>query len=414
MNATTLPAVIKTARPVLAEPLSILVLSPDSTVAGEISRGLARSPDFDVQARPVSLSELMAHEQIDALPHRVVIVDCGELNRREIAALTRLSHNRLPGQHFVAVVSGELTLTEARELTRAGASEVLPQPVSVSEIIERLYLWVDGHEPVRAERSEHNGKVIAVTQARGGIGSTTVAVNLAHQLLGRSGLFRKRASRSVALVDFDLQFGAVSSYLDIPSQDNLFEMAAEDTTPDRAFLEETMAELPSGLRVLAAPTSFAPIDALSDAQVEAILRNLTRDYDYVVVDMPRALVSWISPVLQSASRALMVTDTSVHAIRQARRLMDFCAEDAPQLTFDIVVNHESKPLIMSSNQRKAAAALRRELGAFLPHDARTAREAEDTGKPIAEVAPNSRLDKAFQRLAQAMETTLSQQTTARS
>ncbi len=130
------------------------------------------------------------------------------------------------------------------------------------------------------------------------------------------------------------------------------------------------------------------------------MTELRNNFDYVVVDLPRALVPWIDPVLDLSDLMILVTDVTVPSIRAAKKLSDFFLTDHPTLKFDIVVNHEKKPRFLSSNHKAAIKLMERRFDHWIPDNARTAREALDRGKPLAEVAPRSDMSKAIRQLAQ--------------
>jgi pilus assembly protein CpaE len=173
----------------------------------------------------------------------------------------------------------------------------------------------------------------------------------------------------------------------------------DGTIPDATFLDQSMAVLPSGLAVLAAPSKFAPLDSLRAEQVAAILDTLRGRFDDIVIDMPRALVRWIEPVVERADEFMVVTDISVSSVRHCRRLLDFLTQDNPGLPVEIVVNHQRRPLFRSRMQREAAKALDRKLDHWLPHDPRAATSAADRGQPLSQSAPRSALGRAMAALA---------------
>ena len=257
------------------------------------------------------------------------------------------------------------------------------------------------------DAAARSGHIIAVAQARGGVGATTVAVNLANSLVGQRGFLKKRTANTVALVDLDLQFGSVGPLLDLEEQDALHQLALDGTIPDANFLSQAMMVLQNGMSVLAAPSKFMPLDSLQPQQIAAILDNLRLRNDFVIVDLPRALGNWMEPVLRRADELVIVSDTSVPSVRHCRRLIDFFTVDNENLPVRIVINHERRPLFASGVHKEMQKALNRKLNHWLPHDPRAARSSSDRGKPLATVAPRSQLGKAISRLARQTITDLS-------
>lgn len=377
---------------------SILVIATETGVVEAIGAAMGANGAVRVDSQPTTLAE-MNGRAIKALgDYDLILFQTSPDDEADLAAIRTLAEARRGGTVLVALADGNIPLSKARALSHAGVDEVLPLPRVAAEIereVARLGRFADKAQG----GAGHQGRIIAVAQARGGAGSTTVAVNLADQLIERKGMFRRRAPTRVALVDLDLQFGTVGSFLDLPDQDTLLQLALDGTIPDANFLDQSMTRMASGLSVLAAPVRFAPLDSLRPDQVAAMLDVLRASHDYVVVDLPRALVGWIEPVVQRADQLIVVTDTAVSSIRHCRRLIDFFTQDNPSLAVEVVVNHQARPLIRSRLHREAARALDRRLEHWLPHDPRAACAACDRGQPVSVVAPRSALARAIARLA---------------
>jgi pilus assembly protein CpaE len=336
----------------------------------------------------------------------VIVFRARSLDDGEMAKIREIREKIGKNEPMVAITGAATSLSDVRKLTRAGVTEVVPDTIMSDEFEELIAdLTRPTEHPVGPRRL---GDLIAVTRSRGGVGATTVAVNLADALLDRRGRFRKTSTKSVALVDFDMQLGDIASFLDVDPCEALYELAVTGKTPDETYIRQAMTTLPSGLSVLTAPSRFAPLDALKVEQVASIIEILRRTHDYVVLDLPCGLSPWMDPIIEQADQALMVTDCAVPSIRQARRLMDFFAEANPSLKIEIVVNHEARPMLLRRHQAAAEKVLDRKFRHWVPDDPPAAREALDRGVPVSETSPRSRLSKAITRLARDMTASLNQ------
>lgn len=385
---------------------SILLFAKDPVISNEIAAALCAASGVSVEEHTSTLTEMNGTAVALASNHDMVIFRTDTIGGDDLPAIEALNRALRPDAVILALADADISLADARSLTRAGVDEVLPYPISAAELQEHVARWTKS-EPVQAsadqrQHATHQGKVIAVSQSRGGVGSTTIAVNVADRLLDRSGMMKKRARNRVALVDLDLQFGAVASFLDLEAKDALYQLATDGTIPDATFLRQSMTEMPSGLCVLTAPAHFAPMEALRPEQVAKIIETLRAEYDYVVIDLPRTLVDWIAPVLERVDRLLLVTDSSVHAVRQARRLIDFYIEENPALPIEIVINNEKKPLLMKRHHTAAAKVLERPLNHWIPYDPVAAREAIDRGLPLALAASRSHIAKGVNALGRSI------------
>jgi pilus assembly protein CpaE len=379
---------------------SILVVSPDSGISASVSAALASHPEFLVETQASTLAQMNGSAVRIASKYDIVLFQTRSGDEDDLAAIRSLAAEQPSGTTLVALADRDITLAQAMELNKAGVRDVLPMPEIRTDIGEQIARISQQQATPAAAPSGKLGRIIAVAQSRGGVGSTTVAVNLADHLLGGRGNFIRRDARNkVAIVDFDLQFGTVGTYLDVEEQDTLLQLAQNGTIPDATFLRQSMVTLASGLAVLAAPSKFAPLESLRSEQVAAILDTLRQNHDYVVIDLPRALVGWIEPILQRADEIILVTDIGVSSVRHCRRLIDFFTTDNVALPIQVVVNHERRPLVASRLHREAEKALERKFDHWLPHDPRAAVNAADLGKPLSVSSPRAPLNRAFAKLA---------------
>ena len=387
---------------------SILLISADDEIATTVGSALETIEKARISRENSSVSQLNGAAVTMAADHDVVIFATDPSNAADLTAIEVLTDQRKPGTIYLALTDGDLPLSKARALSRAGVDDVLPYPLSNDELVEQVTEML---AKKRADFTEsfsgagaRNGHLFAVGQARGGVGATTIAVNLADQLLNRKGAFKKEAENKVIIVDFDLQFGSVGDFLDVDEQEGLMQLAAENFIPDAMWIEQSITRLPSGLAVLSAPSSFVPLEAMQPSQAEGLIKTLKTMFDYVVVDLPRALVNWIEPVLGETDQLIIVSDMTVPSVRATRRLMEFVLADNAQLPIEVVINHEKKPMIMRDHHREAAKALDVTFNYWIAHDPKAAREAVDYGKPLSEVSARSDIAKAIASMAKSFLT----------
>jgi pilus assembly protein CpaE len=316
---------LQVAEMVGASQKQVLLITPDAAVKDAIQSALTGLTGVNVRTEVSSVAGLNGRMAQVAADKDIIIFETTGDDASDIEVIQALSTARRAGAKLLALADSGITLSRVRALNNAGVDEVLPSPIPSSAPAGPRRLAAPEQPALQ------QGRIIAVAQARGGVGATTVAVNLADELVGRSSFLKKRLPNSVALVDLDLQFGSVGALLDLGEQDALLQLALDGAVPDAAFLEASMVRRPNGLRVLAAPSKFMPLDSLQPEQIAAILDLLRRDNDFVVVDLPHALGQWIEPVLKRADELLIVSDTSVPSIRHCRRLIDFFTADNPNL-----------------------------------------------------------------------------------
>lgn len=377
---------------------TIVLVSKNDELNASVQKALGELPGVVVEKYASALSELNGKAQTMALACDLIIFRTDDNTEEDLKALKSIQ--QAGGTARLLALSGEdVTLSNIRRLMSAGVAEVLPESVTAEELDDQVRRLTVGRGLALAGPTIRQGKVITIAKARGGIGATTLAVNLADQLRGQKRLFRRHDPHDVVIVDLDLQFGTVAGFLDVTPSQALIQMAKEDIDPDETFIQQSLQETPSGIAVFSAPANFAPLNALRPHQIQVLIERLRTRFDYVIVDLPRAMVEWISPVLDASDRMYLVADTSVPCIQQARRLIDFYREENLSLPIEVIISQEKKPIVMNRHHVEAAKALERKFRHWLPYDRRTACEAADRGKPLSAISARSGLCKAIGRVA---------------
>jgi pilus assembly protein CpaE len=251
-------------------------------------------------------------------------------------------------------------------------------------VLARAY----GERRAAVEPAVGQVRTIVFLHASGGAGATTLAVNAAVQLRQRL----KPEDGQVCLIDLDLQFGDADLHLDLPVRSRVGEIINAPERLDPRMLEDLMIDGPLGIRVLTAPETPAPLDALRPQTVEAILALARRRYRYVVVDMPLALTHWTETVLRAADQIFLVTQINVTALRAARRLLDAVKGDnGNKIPVAVIANRyggkSSGPKIPLA---QAAKALGAPIRVVAPSDYGLLVESLDQGVPASMLRPSAK------------------------
>jgi pilus assembly protein CpaE len=198
-----------------------------------------------------------------------------------------------------------------RDLIRAGVTEYIVKPTTA-----QLFRKALSPRPVDGQPSPISrklGTVVAVIGARGGVGATTVAANLAWYLAHRQ-------NRRVALVDFDLQNGDCALCLNLTSGTGLREALTNPLRIDRVFLERAMARLGERLFVLSSEEPLTDDVAFAPDAVMTLIDMLQSQFHYVVADVPRIPLPPYRLILNSADRRVIVADQTLRSVRDTARL----------------------------------------------------------------------------------------------
>ena len=179
--------------------------------------------------------------------------------------------------------------------------------------------------------AESAGRVIAVVGARGGVGATTIAVNLAWMLAHEQGL-------RVALVDLDLFFGSCGLTLDLEAGRGFREALENPSRIDGLFIERAMVRADDNLFVLSAEEALDYAITFDPSAIELLIEHLRRDFQAVVVDLPRFAARSQTAMLMPPSSIVLVSEPSLAGMRDTQRLVKLFANGAPKAELSIVLN----------------------------------------------------------------------------
>ena len=224
----------------------------------------------------------------------------------------------------VVLIAEDVTPASLHQLLRKGADEFVPYPLpegELNEAIERM----NKPDPVVAAQAaaatltggeSKEGALFVVQGLAGGVGSTTLAVNLAWELATIS----DKDAPSVCLIDLDLQYGTVSTYLDLPRRETVFEMLSDTASMDDEVFSQALQSYEEKMQVLTAPSDMVPLDLITPEDIQRVIDTARKHFDYVIVDMPKTLVLWSETVLQAAHVYFAMIELDMRSAQNALRL----------------------------------------------------------------------------------------------
>lgn len=310
----------------------------------------------------------------------------------------------------VILIAEDVTPAALHQLLRDGADEFVPYPLPEGELaaaVERLRqpppamvpaTAVTSNEPVKLSGGG-DGVLIGVHGVAGGVGATTLAVNLAYELA----ISGKEKQPKVCLLDLGLQFGSVATYLDLPRREAVYETLSDIEAMDGDSFGQALVSFEDKMQVLTAPTDILPLDIIGPAEVKRLL-DITREYfDYVIVDMPTTLVQWTETVLTEAQLYFALIELDMRSAQNTLRLKrGLQSEELPFEKIRFALNRAPKftDLQGKSRVKRLADSLSLSLDLQLPDGGRTVMQACDHGLPLATHAPKNPLRREIVKLAQ--------------
>lgn len=298
---------------------------------------------------------------------------------------TRYLHQIFAGKVTVIALAESRDPELLLQAMRAGCSEFLPKPFTKKSFTDTLSR-LDSQWSKAQQRGGPAGTVLAFFGAKGGSGTTTIAVHLASYLA-------QCHSKRVLLIDSKPELGHVSIYLGLDGSQNHFsEVVRNVSRLDSALLQGFIAKHPSGMDVLSSPDVPGSAAHLDGESVVKTLEFLRSEYEYVILDCPTALDDASLAVIEASSRVYLVATPEIGAIRDLSRYIDSITHaGTPTEKLQVVINRFSSRYAVESNQIEKA--IRLPIAIKLPNSYIDLVRSVNLGEPIA---PNRKSEFADQ------------------
>jgi pilus assembly protein CpaE len=360
----------------------VLLVEDLPQVAQHLQSMLAREKEVEIagaQSDPEAALAQIATEKPD-----IVMIDAllqGKVPALDIAKRVRAVS---PGTRIVMVTVPQKPL-DAKALAMVDGVFVLPG--GANELAQVLGV-------AKLARQTH-GLMMAVYSPKGGVGKTTLAVNLSCVL--------RRQGKSVALVDGVMQFGAVRHVMQVPPATRSF-VDLPTAGAMRTTMNEVLWEGPSGVHVLLAPQRPEEADLIQGQDIANAMNMLAESHDYVIVDTPSRLTEDALAILDAANVILMVVSYMNATVANSRSAID---------TFEALGYKGSKPILLVVNQSDTAGgmsktavehALNLPIIAEIPTDWKTVSDSLNKQQPFVISSPQSAVSRAVEALAQGVVT----------
>jgi pilus assembly protein CpaE len=291
----------------------------------------------------------------EARSPRILVVDISDV-ALPVSEVHRLADVCEPGVSVIVIGSrNEVGLY--RDLLQAGVAEYIVKPLTPDLAAKALNTALHGADS--APISRKLGKLIAFVGARGGVGTSTMAVNLSWYLAHRH-------ARRVALVDLDLHNGVCSLMLNLPPSSGLREALESPMRVDNLFLERTMTQQSERLFVLGSQEPLEQELLFPATSIDKLIDVLREQFHYVVIDVPRLPSAVARRVLANADTRVIVVDQTLQAVRDAVRLSRLGGTDRGERRDLIVVNRRGEAGRRAVRVEEVEGAIEQRLRCIVP------------------------------------------------
>lgn len=319
----------------------------------------------------------------------------------------------------VILIAHQVSPIALHQLLRLGADDFVPYPLpegALHEAITRQPVAAPAaaaappppapqadpeHHPTFKAKGDRNAVILPIHGLSGGCGASTFAVNLAWELATHS----KTDAPRVCLLDLDFQYGSAATYLDLPRKELVYDFLSDIANADSETLLQAMLTFNDRLHVLTAPSDMLPLDILSPDDIARLIDMARANFDFVIIDMPKTVVSWTETVLSSAHVYFTVLELDLRSAQNVLRMLRALkAEGLPHEKLRYVLNRAPKFTDLSAKSRvkRMAESLDISLEVQLPDGGTQVTQANDHGLPLQENAGKNPLRKEIAKLAKSL------------
>jgi pilus assembly protein CpaE len=317
----------------------------------------------------------------------VIILESENRNEDILGGLDQLANYCDAGTRVV-VIGRMNDVTLYRDLVRRGVSDYLISPVGVLQIVRAIcgLFSAPDAKPV--------GRVVAVVGAKGGVGASTVAHNIAFSIASDLML-------DSVVTDLDLAFGTAGLDFNQDPPQGIAEAVFSPDRIDTAFVDRLLAKCTDHLNLLAAPATLDRVYDFGADAFEAIFDSLRATVPCVVLDVPHQWTGWTKQTLVGADDVLIVASPDLANLRNTKNMYDFLKAARPNDHHPrYCLNQVGVPKRPEIKAADFAKALDDEPVAIIPFEPQLFGAAANNGQMIAEISSGHRTAEVFRQLAQ--------------
>ena len=274
---------------------------------------------------------------------------------------------------------------------RNGAKEFLSYPLQIDDFVSALDRIRSASHGGKGGGKARTSRVIAIAGASGGVGCTSLAINLAC-------ILAQQPKNIVSVIDLDTALGDADVWLDIIPDYTIQDVAENITRLDYSLLKRSLTQHESGAFLLPRPVHLDDRPPITPDQFQRVIALLKATFTHLIVDISKSFTPLDIAAIQSSDMTLLVTQLDLPCLRNVVRLMQFMDERELTDKIRVVVNRiglEDSQISLN----KALETIGREVFWKIPNDYASMVESRNNGVPLVTQAPRAKVTKSIEQLA---------------
>jgi pilus assembly protein CpaE len=339
----------------------------------------------------LSTSGFSMHKSADQCRPDLLIYDIAEQSIEELYTIQNLLESHQVDQVFLTAEAPNADVL--MKAMRIGVKEFFAQPINESEVKNALKRLKERDDVDEKSKTNKQGRVIGVFGCKGGVGTTTVAVNLATSFAQNSG------EAAAALLDMNMVFGEISLFLEMSPKFHWGEITKNTGRLDSIFLSNILEKHTSGLSVLFSPAHLNGHIEPTPAVMAKVLGLMRKMFDYIVIDVGQSTNETALRIFEAADALILVTTPSLPCLANTSKLITSLKGMGyfDEQRLKVVLNRYIKNGDLSL--KDAEKGIGKEVFMTIPNDFRSTMTAINNGKPLIDVSPKAAITRKFMDLA---------------
>ena len=371
--------------------ISIILVSKQSGLNRTLRTFLETDPELELESELSGADEAL--EKVDLLCPNILLIHAGDSDQDAISLAERVIQRK--PRTFVILLMENVTLERMQMANAAGCHNIAPVPQEAKELCNLIHrVHNTENDRITAldsnERATWSSKILTVYGAKGGLGKTTIATNLA--------LMMAKQKKKVCLIDLDLLFGDVHVFLDIEPKETISDLMLEHSSTSIDAVRAFMTVHPSGIHILCAPKTPEYAETVSGDRIQSLLALLRSYYDYIIIDTGVNFSDPTLAALEASTAILFLTGLDVSILKNSKLAMSILESLGQKKKVRVIINRavEINSITVSDVQRIIDAPIL----ARIPSDYLVAVAALNQGQPFVQCSPKSKLTLAIRDITE--------------
>ncbi|SIN79922.1 AAA family ATPase [Halodesulfovibrio marinisediminis] len=356
--------------------IGVSILISDNQLSQQLNEAVKRTPGFELVDDPLEAQNALMLIEVSGEP---------ETTLKEVFGMKQQGY------------SGGILMTASNyhqdlllRCIQMGVDEFLPSPLAPDDFIASLRRYREKF--LATQEGLSAGTSIAILGARGGVGTTTIAVGMA--------TYFAEKGRKVVLLDLSRPYGDVSLFLDFEHDYSWVDAMTNQSRIDSTFLKSILYKYSDNLYVLPAPAQHHDRLTLSSDSIQDLLFAATSSFDMVIVDAGSVQDNAALTILERVDSPLMITQMGLACLSSAKYVVELCKQVSPMLgeMIKLIVNRYTSRVIIEKNEIEQIT--HKDIFAEIAEDNEKPLSAINRGIPLLEAYPHSPSAKGIRAVAQ--------------